>query len=49
LDSFTPLTLYFTPIIFSRHVKRRLKFVKKMRNSRVIVVDYINMAKNLTK
>jgi hypothetical protein len=31
----------------SRHVKRRLKSVRKMRNSGVIALDYIQMAKNL--
>src|SRR5436190_9749061 len=31
----------------SRHVKRRLKSVRKMRNSRVIALDYVQTAKNL--
>jgi hypothetical protein len=31
----------------SRHVKRRLKSVKKMRNSGVIALDYIHTSKNL--
>jgi hypothetical protein len=31
----------------SRHVKRRLKSVRKMRNSRVIALDYIQTSKNL--
>jgi hypothetical protein len=31
----------------SRHVKRRLKSVRKLRNSRVIALDYIQKAKNL--
>jgi hypothetical protein len=31
----------------SRHVKRRLKSIRKMRNSRVIVLDYIQTSKNL--
>ena len=31
----------------SRHVKRRLKSVRKMRNSRVISVTYIQTDKNL--
>jgi hypothetical protein len=31
----------------TRHVKRRLKSVKKMRNSRVIALDYVHMSKNL--
>ena len=31
----------------SRHVKRRLKYVKKLRNSRVISVTYIQTDKNL--
>jgi hypothetical protein len=30
-----------------RHIKRRLKFVKKKRNSRVITLDYIHTEKNL--
>ena len=32
----------------SRHVKRRLKSVRKLRNSRVIALDYVQTAKNLT-
>jgi hypothetical protein len=31
----------------TRHVKRRLKSVKKLRNSRVIALDYVNTSKNL--
>jgi hypothetical protein len=31
----------------SRHVKRRSKFVRKMRNFRVIALDYIQTSKNL--
>ena len=31
----------------SRHVKRRLKSVRKLRNSRVISVTYISTEKNL--
>jgi hypothetical protein len=31
----------------SRHVKRWSKYVWKSRNSRVIVVDYVQIAKNL--
>jgi hypothetical protein len=31
----------------SRHVKRRLKSVRKLRNFRVIAIDYVQMAKNL--
>ena len=31
----------------SRHVKRRLKSVRKMRNSGVIALDYVQKAKNL--
>ena len=31
----------------SRHIKRRLAFVRKMRNSGVIALDYIQTAKNL--
>jgi hypothetical protein len=31
----------------SRHVKRRLKSVRKLRSSGVIVLDYISTAKNL--
>jgi hypothetical protein len=32
----------------SRHIKRRLKSARKMRNSRVITLDYIHTEKNLT-
>lgn len=32
----------------SRHVKRRLKSVRKLRNSGVITIDYVQTAKNLT-
>jgi hypothetical protein len=32
----------------SRYVKRRLKSVKKLRNSRVIALDYVHTSKNLT-
>jgi hypothetical protein len=32
----------------SRHVKRRLKSVRKLRNTSVIALDYIHMSKNLT-
>jgi hypothetical protein len=31
----------------SRHVKRRLKSVKKLRNSEVISLDYVHTTKNL--
>jgi hypothetical protein len=31
----------------TRHVKRRLKSVKKLRNSGVIALDYVNTSKNL--
>jgi hypothetical protein len=31
-----------------RHVKRRLKSVKKLRNTSVIALDYIHTSKNLT-
>ena len=31
----------------SRHVKRRLKSVRKLRNSGIIALDYVQMAKNL--
>jgi hypothetical protein len=31
----------------SRHIERRLNSVKKMRNSRVIILDYIHIKKNL--
>jgi hypothetical protein len=31
----------------SRHVKRRLKNVKKMRNSKAIALDYIHTSRNL--
>jgi hypothetical protein len=32
---------------FSRHIKRRLKSVRKMRNSEVITVGYVHTEKNL--
>jgi hypothetical protein len=32
----------------SRHIKRQLKSVRKMRNSVVIILDYIHTEKNLT-
>jgi hypothetical protein len=32
----------------SRHIKRRLKSVRKMRNSGVITLDYIHTENNLT-
>ena len=31
----------------TRHVKRRLKSVRKSRNSRVIALDYVHTSKNL--
>jgi hypothetical protein len=31
----------------SRHIKRQLKYVRKMRNSGVITLDYIHTEKNL--
>ena len=31
----------------TRHVKRRLKSVKNLRNSRVIALDYVHTSKNL--
>ena len=31
----------------SRHVKRQLKSVRKIRNSRVMALDYVQTAKNL--
>jgi hypothetical protein len=31
----------------TRHVKRRLKIVKKLRNSGVVALDYIHTSKNL--
>jgi hypothetical protein len=31
----------------SRHIKRRLKYIRKMRNSGVIILDYIHTEKNL--
>jgi hypothetical protein len=31
----------------TRHVKRRLKTIRKLRNSRVISLDYIHTSKNL--
>jgi hypothetical protein len=30
-----------------RHVKRRLKSIRKLRNSRVIALDYVHMSNNL--
>jgi hypothetical protein len=32
----------------SKHIKRRLKYVRKMRNSGFITLDYIHTEKNLT-
>jgi hypothetical protein len=32
----------------STHIKRRLKHVRKMRNFRIIILDYIHTEKNLT-
>jgi hypothetical protein len=32
----------------SRHIKRRLKFIRKMRNFKVITLDYIHTEKNLS-
>ena len=32
----------------SRHVKRQLKSVRRLRNTGVIALDYIHTAKNLT-
>jgi hypothetical protein len=32
----------------TRHVKRRLKSVKKLRNSGVIALDYVHTSKNMT-
>jgi hypothetical protein len=32
----------------SKHIKRRLKYVRKMRNSEFITLDYIHTEKNLT-
>ena len=32
----------------TRHVKRRLKSVRKLRNSGVIVLDYVHTSNNLT-
>jgi hypothetical protein len=31
----------------TRHVKRRLKSVRKLRNSRVIALDYVHISNNL--
>jgi hypothetical protein len=31
----------------TRHVKRRLKSIRKLRNSEVIALDYVHMSKNL--
>jgi hypothetical protein len=33
----------------TRHVKRRLKSIRKLRNSRVIVLDYVHTSKNLSR
>jgi hypothetical protein len=30
-----------------RHVKRRLKYIRKLRNPRVISLDYVHTSKNL--
>ena len=32
----------------TRHVKRQLKSVRKLRNSKVIALDYVHMSNNLT-
>jgi hypothetical protein len=32
----------------SRHIKRRLEYVRKMRKFRVIILDYIQIENNLT-
>jgi hypothetical protein len=32
----------------SRHIKRRLKSIRKIRNSEVITLNYIHIEKNLT-
>jgi hypothetical protein len=32
----------------TRHVKRRLKSIRKLRNSGVIALDYVHTSKNLT-
>jgi hypothetical protein len=31
----------------TRHIKKRLKYVRKLRNSRVIALDYVHTSKNL--
>jgi hypothetical protein len=31
----------------TRHTKRRLKYVRKLRNSRIITLDYVHTSKNL--
>jgi hypothetical protein len=31
----------------TRHVKRRLKYVRKLRNSKVIALDYVHTSNNL--
>ena len=31
----------------TRHIKRHLKTIRKLRNSRVIALDYVHMSKNL--
>jgi hypothetical protein len=32
----------------TRHIKRRMKYVMKLRNSGVIALDYVHTSKNLT-
>jgi hypothetical protein len=40
-------TIYNDIMESSRHVKGQLKFIRKMKNSRVIALDYVQTAKNL--
>jgi hypothetical protein len=35
-------------ITSTRHIKMRLKSIKKLRNSGVIALDYVHMSKSLT-
>jgi hypothetical protein len=39
--------LWPSPTKSTRHVKRRLKAVRKLRNFGVIALDYVNTSKNL--
>jgi hypothetical protein len=31
----------------TRHIKRRLKSIRKLRNSRIIALDYVHTSKNM--